>query len=138
MKKQISVQNFSDEVAIISTPPGVAKSESSESGEPSDSMFPSIPRAAPLCIFQGEAPHHPHAQPKYSCASRLCDTIRCHFSRVKIFLFLLYLSCSCCLIKPSQVSQLSQVSQVIPCLHAQPHCALCIVNYAFLEIAYNP
>ena len=46
MKKQISVQNFSDEVAIISTSPGVAKSESSESsesGEPSDSMFPSIP-----------------------------------------------------------------------------------------------
>ena len=37
-------------------------SESSESGEPSDSMFPSIPCAAPLCImhyalciFQGEA-----------------------------------------------------------------------------------
>ena len=61
MKKQISVQNFSDEVAIISTPPGVAKSESSESGEPSDSMFPSIPCAAPLCIMhyaltQGEAP----------------------------------------------------------------------------------
>ena len=37
MKKQISVQNFSDEVAIISTPPGVAKSESSESAESGDS-----------------------------------------------------------------------------------------------------
>ena len=70
MKKQISVQNFSDEVAIISTPPGVAKSESGESGEsgePSDSMFP---RAAPLCIvhyalciFQGKAPHYPLRSP---------------------------------------------------------------------------
>ena len=63
--------------------------EPGESGEPSDSMFPSIPCAAPLCIvhyalciFQGEAPHPPHAQPKYSCASWLCDTVRCHFVRL--------------------------------------------------------
>ena len=62
-----------------------------------------------------------------SCASRLCDTVRCHFSRVKIFLFLLYLSCSCCLIK------LSQVNQVIPCLRAQPNCALCIMHCAFFK-----
>ena len=70
MKKQISVQNFSDEVAIISTPPGVAKSESGESGEsgePSDSMFP---RAAKLCIvhyalafFKAKRPTTPTRSP---------------------------------------------------------------------------
>ena len=59
MKKQISVQNFSDEVAIISTSPGVAKSESSESGEPSDSidsMRSPIVHCA-LCINSRRSPH---------------------------------------------------------------------------------
>ncbi len=52
---------------------------------------------------------------KYSCVSRLFDTVRCNFVRLnKNFPFLSH--------------------QVILCFHAQPHCALCIVHYALEKL----